>query len=368
VNLYYFLGKVDNIIINYTFFIAINPQMNDYTKNSVDSDRILAQVVTVDSLSPITGADKIELARILGWQCVVKKGDFAPLDLAIYFSIDSVLDPENKNTSFLEGKRLKTKMILKTLSQGLLGPIQWATDYGADITNLKAGDDLTKTMKVKKFVPNTETDLYSNDHQPFPSSVPKTDEERIQNMPHILTDLIEKRIVCTRKEDGTSTTYVYHDNKFSICGRNHTLQSIKDGPHYFAMATKFDIEAQMKKLGRNLAIQGEIVGPKINGNKLKLKDLDFRVFNIWDIDAQCYLPWDALTEITRTLNLPTVPVIFQGPFPKEWATVDALLKVASELEYDKNVPAEGIVIKTDSKELPRHSFKVISNSYLIKHG
>jgi len=93
---------------------------------------------------------------------------------------------------------------------------------------------------------------------------------------------------------------------------------------------------------------------------------DYRVFNIWDIDNQCYLKWEEVEEIVNQLGLSTVPVLYRGVFNNNIASVPALLKMADELEYTKGVPAEGMVIKTNyGKERPRHSFKVISNRYLL---
>ena len=36
----------------------------------------LASIEQIKEITPILGADKIELAKILGWQSIIKKGDF----------------------------------------------------------------------------------------------------------------------------------------------------------------------------------------------------------------------------------------------------------------------------------------------------
>jgi len=139
----------------------------------------------------------------------------------------------------------------------------------------------------------------------------------------------------------------------------------------------------MRALGRNIAIQGEICGPKINGNRMKRKDNDYFIFNIWDIDNQYYLPLADVQEITKSLGLKTVDILYVGKLTemKELvvtcnkddegyvkAVSTAILNYASDQEYGKGVPAEGIVIKTDfGKEYPRISCKAISNKYLLKH-
>src|SRR5689334_16933923 len=116
----------------------------DYDRG-VDPDRALATIVRILNIEPIEKADKIELATVLGWQVVVLKNQFKVGDLCIYFSIDSILDPDNPNTSFLEGKRLKTKKLLKVLSQGLVGSLDWLLYYNTefDLNNFKEGDDVS---------------------------------------------------------------------------------------------------------------------------------------------------------------------------------------------------------------------------------
>src|ERR1700744_5266369 len=120
--------------------------------NTVEPDRMMAQIVRIEKISPIEKADKIELATVLGWNVVTKKDEFKIDDLAIYFTIGSILDPDNADVKFLNNKPLKTKRILGIISQGLLGPLSWLNYYGIESKDFKEGDDVTTQMKVKKFV------------------------------------------------------------------------------------------------------------------------------------------------------------------------------------------------------------------------
>lgn len=97
--------------------------------------RKLASIQRVYKIEPIDGADRIELAHVLGWQCVVNKDSFAPMDLGVYFEIDSFLPvkPEfeflrassYKKTDIMgEGFRLKTMRFRGQISQGLLLPLE----------------------------------------------------------------------------------------------------------------------------------------------------------------------------------------------------------------------------------------------------
>ena len=358
--------------------IHIHNKMENDNSNVVTPDRTLARVVKVLSITPIVGADQIESAEVLGWNVVTKKGEFKVGDLAIYYSIGSVLPKDNPDTAFLEGKVLKTRKILGTISQGLLGPLKWVIPYGLNPEDLKEDTDLTEQLNVKKWVPKEEMSLYENEGKTksiFPSIIRKTDEDRVQDRVKKLIELQGKNIVITQKYDGTSTTFMVLNNIFTICGRNNALlQDSAESFHYFEIAKRYSIEENMLKLGKNIAIQGELIGQrkdgkfKINGNRHKVKDFEFYVFNIFDIDKQYYMNWTEIIEITSALGLKTVPVIYKGIMKDEWLNVKALIDMATEQKYDTGEICEGIVIKSDlGYGFPRTSFKAISNEYLLKY-
>ena len=86
-------------------------------------ERELAYVVKIDAIQPIEGADKVELAIVGGWRVMVRKDQFKPGDLAIYFEIDSKV-PAKPEFEFLAAKhyKVKTQKYFKgtVISQGLL--------------------------------------------------------------------------------------------------------------------------------------------------------------------------------------------------------------------------------------------------------
>jgi RNA ligase (TIGR02306 family) len=295
------------------------------TAMAIEPDRKLATIVKISNIEQIPNATSIEYVSFydIGWQVVVKKDENLKIgDLAIYFSIGSVLEKDNKNTAFLEGKQLKTRRMLGYLSQGLLGPLTWLVDYGVtDLSTLTEGMDVTEIMRVKKYIYAEEVSQYNNvtkegsNRERIPPYVPKTDEMRIQDGTKVIRTILNSNVVITRKEDGTSTTFIFSKNQFKVYGRNFLLNSDdKNDAHYFAVCKKFNLEESMTKLGLNIAIQGETVGPKIGKNKINLKDWDFRVFNIWNIDNQYYMEYDKVSAICNDLKLNTVPLLYRGNF------------------------------------------------------
>ena len=95
--------------------------------NPKTNTRELAYVVNIDAIEPILGSDNCECAIVGGWHVMVRKNEFKAGDPAIYFEIDSYLDPSNSAFSFMEKKKYKVKTQRYTfggkgnfISQGLL--------------------------------------------------------------------------------------------------------------------------------------------------------------------------------------------------------------------------------------------------------
>ena len=158
--------------------------------------RKLASVQRVWDIEPIEGADRIELASVLGWKCVVNKGEFEKGDFGIYFEIDSFLPvrPEfeflrsssYKKTDIMgEGFLLKTKKFKGQVSQGLLLPFKALDLAPFDYT---LGDDLTEKLGVRKYEIEERATTGGNIIGMLPYDVPHTDETRIQAEPGLLQE------------------------------------------------------------------------------------------------------------------------------------------------------------------------------------
>jgi len=347
------------------------------------NDTNIATIEKVRNLIPIPGKDKIELAVINGWNCIVEKGQFQVGQLAVYLAIGCVPDLDDPNFDFLKQKgldRIKTMKLGGVVSQGLLCPLQWLTDRGVtDVHTLQAGDNVAALMGATKYIPPEEAMQYyprnnqNKAYDPFPAYVPKTDAMRLQTDPErLLKDIADKHIVITRKEDGCSATYMLHQDQFSICGRNYIWgKSDKNSQDYITMAAKLDLETKMRALGRNLAIQGELCGPTINHNRHKINHLTYSAFDVFDIDQQQYLGFDEMCAVCTTLGLSTVPLLYRGPATEAVPnlSVDAFMAMAEAQEYAPGLPAEGIVVNSDPIDYlgRRTHFKLISNKYLLKY-
>ena len=327
--------------------------------------RTLASIQRIESLSPIPNSDNLEKATILGWSCVVKKGDFTPGSLCVYCEVDSIL-PERPEFEFLRQRhfRIKTVRLRGQISQGICFPLSILPSH---ITPIE-GFDVTDTLNITKYEPQIPIELKSEVRGNFPPLIPKTDETRIQSVPDVLKRNQYETCYITEKLDGTSCTFIIIDGELHVCSRNLDL---KDSPNniYWNMARKYNIENVLLDSSLLGAIQGEICGPGINENPLGLTEHTFFAFNTFTKDYR-YLNKLGFN-LLSSVGIPSVPVIC--PNISLPGTVSEMVKIATQKSsLNPNMWMEGIVCRSHNEnktdeELGRLSFKVINPEYLIQN-
>ena len=344
--------------------------------------RKLASVQRVWKIEPIEGADRIELAHVLGWQCVVNKGQILPMDTAVYFEIDSFLPirPEYefmrassyKNSDIMgEGFRLRTMRFRGQISQGLLLPLSVFPEIPADA---EVGTDVTELLGVRKREIEERATTGGTVIGPLPYDIPHTDETRVQAMPELIQAFNGLEYYISTKMDGSSHSIGIDENGFHVTGHNYEYKD--DGSSGFYKLVnergyKTRLEAFAKENGlKTLTIQGEYCGPGILKNRLKLVKPEWYVFTVRENGKRVGL--DRMLEVCRALGLDHVPIEERGEdLPAKYPTVDALLERADG-DYPRGGKKEGIVIRpTEPIFCPlisaSLSMKVVSNKYLLKN-
>jgi RNA ligase (TIGR02306 family) len=341
-------------------------------------ERKLASVRKITNLTPIEGADKIELATIDAWKVVVAKDvNHKVGDMVIYCEIDSFL-PIKEEFEFLrkssykkmgdqEGFRLKTIKLRGQVSQGLILPISVLNPEGTNIyVDPFEGLDVTDMLGIIKYEPPIPADLAGKVKGLFPSFIHKTDEERIQNLSSEYETYKEKnkedvKFYVTEKLDGSSATFFIKDGVFGVCSRNLELLET-EGNSFWKVARELKLEESLVSLGKNICLQGELIGEGVQGNPYKVKGQTVRFFNGFNIDAQENIPFLEFVELTQKMNLTTVPILdYDFTLPE---TVENMLEYADKKsELNSNLDREGIVVRSYDRTI---SFKVISNKFLLK--
>lgn len=333
--------------------------------------RKFASIRRIAETRPISGADAIECAVVDGWCVVVKKSEFQPGDLAVYFEVDSFIphelapflskgrDPREFNG--VKGERLRTVKLRGQISQGLLLPLEqvFPTASGMPVE----GQDVTDILGIQKWEPPISPQLAGIVAGPFPSLVPKTDEERVQNLAADWDNYRNKVYEVTEKLEGSSMTVGIIDGEFIVCSRNLKLKET-DSNTFWRVARQLDIERKMRdKSLNNVVLQGELVGEGVQGNIYKLKGNEFYVFAIYDLQRGDYHPSTWRRIIVNSLELKHVPVLHEE-LNISAESVESIIAMADGMsQLCANTLREGLVFK--SMEDSTH-WKAVSNKYLLK--
>lgn len=387
-------------------------------------DRALASVRKVAGTAEIPGADKIELVFIDGWQVVTQKSNnFKVGDLVTYFEIDAFLPgDDHRYESFRErfttyqgkqGMRVKTIRLLKQLSQGLILPLS----QFPEIKNPVEGQDVTELLKIVKWESEEDSKggfsmMPSKKQADFPSFIPKTDQPRAQNIVARLKQswINEELFERTIKMDGSSMTVyavqpgskyfrqaldikikknrpksaikrflfdikVWFDIKFTnkykdpitaVCSRNLQLKDMDDSDFWKA-AVKYKLPDIVAVQDGSFAFQGELIGPNIQKGYEKVKELEFRLFDIYDIDNQRYVGAEERQHTANYFDIPHVPI---EPAIKLKDITDDIENIVPALLDAAEGPGmncpnrEGHVYKSLS-DPNNNTFKCVSTSYLL---
>ncbi|KAI1503249.1 RNA ligase, DRB0094 family [Biscogniauxia marginata] len=376
-------------------------------------DRKLVTVRTVAAVHPVKGADRIETIVLDGWSCVVQIGKFKVGDQAVFFEIDSFLPASDARWAFLEEKftawngqkgfRVKSTKIRGVISQGIVQPLDTFPEIFAVLVDLEVrhGKEeaarLLRDMSFEEMVYVRKYEVLEKTPRvgsaapptPMPAFIRRTDQERCQNLPHVFEDWKDETFQETTKMDGSSMTvyFVRRDSplidqlpsadtaqeqtslsssgRFGVCSRNIELPEDKGG-YFWDVARKNELPEKLSRMGRNIAIQGELCGSTIQSNFEGFPKgfHDLFVFSVWDMDTQRHIKPRETEEMASQLGLKHVPVEGYHRLGDIATSVQEIL-LRAEGKGLNGKKREGIVLKHVDGEF---SFKAISNSYLLKHG
>ena len=350
--------------------------------------RRFATVRKISEIRAIPNAERVELACVDGWRAVIPKNTYKDGEYVLFIETDAALinvdDPrfdflrksclkqwKNSQVLFGECLRVRTIKLAGQISQGLVLKL-------ADFPEAVCSDDIDAVLCIKHFdelaeemAAKTGKIKQADAAGSFPSFIPKTDEERIQNMPEVLTAHKDTLFEVTLKLDGSSMSVGYSpsnypDDPFFVCSRNLRL---KRGDNTFhKVAAYYDIENKLKQYydasGEELCLQGELIGPGINGNRGKQENYSFNVFRVWSISDKKWLEtedWRFLCE--HKFSIPTVPRIDCAYRPlNRYTTVDELVEFAKKAMFNGLI-GEGYVFKSYDGDT---HFKVINPMYLLE--
>lgn len=325
------------------------------------------KIATVERITAVRhhpNADRLDLVSVLGYQCVTERDSFHPEQLIIFIQPDSVLpidqawaQPYLKYTR----PRVRAIKIRDQWSEGLIVPLTDADQH------LREGDDVAVRLNIQHFEPAILQDP-SSTLGPLPFNIPKTDEERAENLRDHLpwNELVD----VTKKIDGTSCSvyYSYEKKRFGVCGRNVEYDLTKSN-NFTHIVDKYDLKTILPQFceqhQQSVVLRGELYGggvQKKTHNPHYAQPLQWAIFSVYLFDhAQGRYARRTTDDrfysifLAEHLHLPHVPVLSsQVLFTKE-----LMEKYASQVDL---AFGEGVVIQH-----AHGSFKIINKVYDAKN-
>lgn len=319
----------------------------------------LAVVGKIISLTPIAGADRIQLAQVVcgdagKWSGVVGL-DHKVDEVVTVFLQDAILPPDPR-WAFMEKSKWRVRMsrFKGVPSECVILPL-----VDLDPNQVWIGDNQTEALGVTKFSKPLPESMAGIAKGNFPSFIPKTDEPNFQTLPAALELVFSSEWVATLKCDGSSCT-AWNDETTSalrVASRNLELEEFSpsgSGNAYWRVARRYD----MSQIPSGTALQFEVVGPGIQGNPLGLEQLEGRAFTLYDYINHRPCSFALLSLAAANIGIPLAPPVACNTAGCV-LTIDDL-RALSNVKYPNGKPGEGVVVRSVDSSW---SFKVINLAY-----
>lgn len=323
---------------------------------------LIVEVCEIENILPHANADALELAHIKGWQCVVPKERHAAGDLVTYIPIDAVIPVEHSDrwgiTKYLSNGRVRCAKLRGEPSFGVI--------IEREDKDWAEGLDVAAFYGITKYVPPVK--ISAGDAAPsHPLFVEYTDVENLRNFPDVFAE--GEEVVVTEKIHGTNCRVGWIEGEWmagSMSVRRQRPDPLTASIYWQPLAQE-GVQALLEAKGqthRQVILFGEVFGSKVqNLNYGQIGTLGFRAFDLL-LDGK-YADADEFETICAQFDVPTVPVLFRGPYALE--TVKQLSEGSTTLAADHI--REGVVVKplrerTDPK-IGRVCLKYIGDPYVF---
>jgi len=323
---------------------------------------LLVPVATIESLRPHTNADALELATVLGWQLVVRKGEYQVGDRVVYFPIDTILPFELSEklnvTKYLSKQRIRCARLRGEPSFGLAIPPDQEWEVGENVADFYGAEKYFPPVRAG--VADYEVD--------DPLFTKYTEIENMRNFPTIFHP--GEEVVITEKLHGSNSRVGIINGQFmagSHAMRRKEPTDYSRNLYWYPLSLE-PVRAYLERaaeLHRQVIFYGEIYGPGVQSLQYGVKGLGYRVFDIY-VDGH-YLDWDSLLTVCHLNGIETVPELARIPYSLE--TVKAYSEGKTMLMEQNAHMREGVVVKplqerTDPK-VGRVVLKYVGDTYLF---
>ncbi len=323
----------------------------------------LATLEQIVSVYAHPNADKLALAKVLGYQCVVPKGLYKGGELVVFVQPDTVLPDSEWAAEFKKysPKRVKAIRLRSEWSEGIIVNLATVQHLVGELPAL--GSELSDLLQVSKYIFAPPADSEKQNLEllgDLPFNMPKTDEERFENLEKLpFGELVDISL----KIDGQSCTiyYQHETDKFGVCGRNYEYKLESENNYTNqALLIKDKLVHFCQKNQVSLAFRGENYGVGIQRgahNPYSFLPKGFACFNVYNISQRRYERKGSpfyFAELCPQIGVEIAPLIEKNVALSE----DILKKYSVELKQLNNQKFEGVVVKHAD-----FSFKIINKHY-----
>jgi len=334
------------------------------------------EVITVGKVEDHPDADRLEIAKVYDYPVIIGKGEFKEGDKAVYVPIDSVVPTDNDRFTFLDrcnkchgkgkfqfsedgpevecdkcggtgkqGKpfKIKAKRLRGIFSMGLLTAAEDEWELGQDVKDI---------LSITKYEPPPITSM-QGDCEKDPGVLVYYKVKRLLNYPGAFPE--GEEVVITEKLHGCNSRYVFTDERLWV-GSHGMYKMYNPENLWWKIVEKYGLEEKLKKVP-DIGVYGEVFG-QVQNMKYGATNKDpymFRAFDALDIKTRQFLDYDDLVALLKELDLPSVPVLYRGPWAEE---LRLLAEEDSKIEGADHY-SEGIVIKPVKERIHRRIGRVI---------
>lgn len=319
-----------------------------------------ATIELISEVKAHPNADRLDLVKILGFQCVSQKGLYKGGERVVYIRPDAVLpmEPWTEEYRKYSPKRIKAVRLRQEWSEGIIVPFELLPQ---DLSSQELGADVSELIKVVHYEPPAPQDLQAKGH--LPNGIPKTDEERWENIVDLLP--IGESVDVTLKVDGQSCSFYYdlETDEFGVLGRNLEMK-IEAKNSYTAHLDRYGIKEKLvaycKEHQVSLVIRGESYGVGIQSSKNNphsMIEKGWAMFSVYDSKNRSYFRKNDLhyfRNVAQKLELPMVEFLECDVK----LSMELIERYSSGIEKLNEKPFEGVVINHSAG-----TFKVINKPY-----
>jgi RNA ligase (TIGR02306 family) len=340
-------------------------------------------VVEIGKIGKHPNADTLSITHVGAFPVVFRTGEYETGDRAVFVPEESLV-PVQPAWEFLwkhrtnAGKEIRDKdRVIKALklrgifSCGLLMPLptyKIQLENGSMVTleeeDFVLGDDMSSTLGITKYEPPEKVST-GGDNDPLPGWLTVyTEIENIRKYPDVLVP--GEEVVITEKIHGTNARFAAHDKQIVI-GSHHNCKKQNDSNVWGKWFNRERIDMVCATY-LDLVFFGEIYGPVQKGYHYGLKEPQFILFDIFELQNRQYMHWDVVKILAEDIGFKHATELYRGPWEsiehaEQFADGQSTLPLA---EHNR----EGCVIKPLverwDETVGRVALKLIGQEYLLK--